>query len=51
MIQADIFYIPDDPSKKISPVAVLDRRMVLTGGSAMSKLCVQWDSVSPGLAT
>jgi hypothetical protein len=29
MIQADISDIPDDPSEKISLVAVLDRRMVL----------------------
>lgn len=49
-IEEDILAIPEDPDEQVSP-AILDRKMVITGGSAVTKLKVQWESFTPGLAT
>lgn len=47
----DLSTIPDNPDEQLKPVTVLDKKMVVTGGSATTKLKVQWDVLPPSLAT
>jgi hypothetical protein len=47
----DLSAIPDNPDEQLKSVTVLDKKMVVTGGSATTKLKVQWDVLPPSLAT
>jgi len=50
-VSSDLSSLPTDPMQQVSPIAVVDQRVICTGTSPIHQLRIRWSELSSSMST